>query len=131
MKLLPVDRVSVSHAHEIAALLRKAGLHPEYDNEPPLAVKGRSFATTAVYVPESEAPRAREILSAHYSASQRRIDSITRQVWRGLAVPACLVIVVGLLTGLLTDEPGLGLVAGFIALFPILRWWSRRVTPQR
>lgn len=125
-ELVAVDRPGTSHAGEIALVLSRAGLHPEYDSRPLNAVKGRSFAKTTVYVSESEASRAREVLAEWYAGRERHIGKITTGVWRGLAIPMLIAIMTGAAIGAAAGQFSVALGVTFLAFIPAVALWHRR-----
>lgn len=126
MKMVAVDWPCSSNAGEVAGVLTRSGLHPEYDTRPLNAVRGRSFAKTTIYVPESESTRAREVLSDWYADKNRRIEGITSGMWGGLVPPVLIAVACGVIVGIVTGQVGVGLVVAFLAFFPIVAFWHKR-----
>lgn len=76
---------SWEHAHELAMVLRRAGFDVEYDAPRPGTMHGVvGFAPCALYVASTRVHEARELLSLWQSHSERRIDALAREMWRGL-----------------------------------------------
>ncbi len=122
---IAVDAPYASHANEIARVLVAARLHPEYDKRPLKAVRGRSFAKTTIYVPESEAARARDVLGAYYAGRSERIAAITTGLWQGLIVPLSIAAACGGVAALAAGQPGPGVVVAFLTFIPLTGWWHR------
>jgi hypothetical protein len=126
MALVPVDSPHTSHADEVAAVLVRAGLHPEHDRQPLQAVKGKSFAKTTIYVPETEAGRARELLAEWYAERNTQVAAVTSHLWSGLAGPFAVAIALGALAALAAGQLGPGLLVAFLSFIPLVGWWHRR-----
>ena len=125
-KMIAVDSPHASNASEVAHVLSQSGLHPEYDKRPRNAVRGRSFAKTMIYVPESESKRAREVLSAWYAESDRRIERVTSGIWSDLLFPSLISLALGVVGGVLTKQVGVGLVIAFLAFIPLVTLLHKR-----
>lgn len=124
--MVPVDTPHTTHADEVATVLVRAGLHPEYDRQPLHAVKGRSFAKTTVYVPDSEVSRAREILAEWYAEREKHVAAATSHLWSGLAGPLAVAVILGALAALAAGQLGPGLLVAFLSFIPLVGWWHRR-----
>jgi hypothetical protein len=123
-EMVAVDWPHAVNAGEIATVLSRAGLHPEFDARPLQAVKGRFFAKTAIYVPDIEASTARDVLAAWYAERGRHISKMTIGVWRGLAIP--LLIAIGAVLGAAAGQFSVALGVTFLAFVPAVAVWHRR-----
>lgn len=125
-EMVAVDWPSAANAGEVASVLSRSGLHLEYDDRPLNAVKGRSFAKTAIYVPDTEAPEAREVLATWYAARQRHILQLSKGMWRGLAPPFMIAIACGAVFVAISGDIVTGLAVAFIAFIPAVAVWHPR-----
>lgn len=125
-EMIAVDSPHASNASEIAQVLSQSGLHPEYDERPLNAVRGRSFAKTTIYVPESECHRAREVLSTWYAESDRCIERVTSGIWGDLLFPSLISLALGVVGGVLTRQVGVGLIVAFLSFVLLVALWHKR-----
>ena len=103
--------------------LEEAGLHPIADTRQRLMMADRAFPTTAIYVPEGEETRAREVLADWHYRDSTRVAAATKGLARDLVVPTLVVVIVAGVAWFVVSEVASAIVA-IVCFLPAHRLWS-------